>query len=58
METYNDFNKQTATMPHRRWQELDKMTPKRQEDKLPYKAHIKRSVGEYYPTREDRLNVI
>jgi hypothetical protein len=57
MEFYNHRNKEIEYESVRHIQELNSITPIRERNKLPYKPHIKRSVGEYYPTKEDRVKV-
>ncbi len=57
MEFYNHYKKDQEYLPVRHIQELNSITPIRERNKLPYKPHIKRSVGEYYPTKEDRVKV-
>jgi hypothetical protein len=58
MEFYNHYIKDKEYHSIRSTQELNSISPKRERSKLPYKPHIKRSVGEYYPTKEDRVKVI
>ena len=57
MDSFKDYKSHSEGKTYRHHQELASMTPRREEDKLPYKPHIKRSVGEYYPTKEDRVKV-
>jgi len=55
MEVYNQINHEMKPVRIRYLHEINNMTPKKESSKLPYKPHIKRSVGEYYPTLEDRI---
>jgi hypothetical protein len=41
----------------RHYQDILDISRKPENCLFPYKAHIKRGVGEYYPTREDRVKV-
>ena len=58
MEFYNSYLKNITPQRVRHIQEINSITYKPESYKLPYKPHIKRSVGEYYPTIEDRVKVI
>lgn len=43
---------------NREIQELMKVTPKGEHEYYPFKSLQKRANGEYYASREDRINVI
>lgn len=58
MDSYKSYQRSLDQITWRRTQELKSMTPIKHEKKLPYRPHIKRSVGEYYPTIENRIDVI
>ena len=58
MEFYNSYQKEQEYTRIRQIQAINSISPKPENNKLPYKPHIKRSVGEYYPTKEDRVKVI
>lgn len=49
-----------ALMPKstfRHFQEVYRNSTNPLQDRYPYKPHVKRSVGEYFPTVQDRVDV-
>lgn len=58
MDFYKEFDKVDKRLSIRDKQEIQNITRKDDQYKLPYRSVVKRAQGEYFATVNDRLRVI
>jgi hypothetical protein len=57
MESFKEFERYSQEMPMSQRNEIYKILSKEDSKKHPYRNTCKKTVGEYFPTIEDKIKV-
>lgn len=58
MDYLREIEKIEKPLTVRQIQDIDRITPKAESSKYPYKNTMKKSTGEYFATLEDKINLV
>jgi hypothetical protein len=58
MDFYKQFEELGRKRTVKEAQEIDKLSRKEDKRLLPYKSTAKKGTGEYYATKQDKINVL
>ena len=58
MDFYKELENIPVDRPHRELQEISKIAGKEEDRKYPYRNTCHKTVGEYFPTINDKIKVI